>query len=114
MNPRTNGIIMLLDYEHELAMILKSQPLLKRLELRIGKWDMDMWLSPTGLSHLHSPVVNEEEARMLIPRRPITSLTLLGVDKVLDDDAWKDLATSSTLITSLTFDVIEEGLVPPF
>ncbi|KAG8871487.1 hypothetical protein FRB97_008650 [Tulasnella sp. 331] len=100
-------------YELELAMILKSQPLLERLELRSGKWDMEEWLTPKDLTHLHTLVAGEADARRLIPGRPITSLTLHYVTRVLDNNAWQGLAASSEPITSLTFSVSRKEFIPP-
>ncbi|KAG8869094.1 hypothetical protein FRB98_002862, partial [Tulasnella sp. 332] len=100
--------------ERELAMILKSQPLLQHLELRSGKWDMGEWLSPVDLSHLHSLAAREEDARRLIPGRPITSLTLFDIDKVLDESSWQELAASSTSTYDLTFCVTRKDLITPF
>ncbi|KAG8875098.1 hypothetical protein FRB98_008074, partial [Tulasnella sp. 332] len=98
----------------KLATILRNQPLLEHLELRSRKWDMDGWLSATDLPHLRSLVAREDEARWLIPGRPITSLTFLEVDKVPEDNAWKELTASSTPITSLTACFIRKDSISPF
>ncbi|KAG9000882.1 hypothetical protein FRB94_005105 [Tulasnella sp. JGI-2019a] len=101
-------------YNRELSLILRHQPLLERLELRSGDWDLGQWILPTDvprLAHLMSPPA---EARVLVSRRPIKSLVLRNVYALPDQVFWGALAASTGPIHTLKVDILHHVVLLSF
>ncbi|KAG9032560.1 hypothetical protein FRB95_001225 [Tulasnella sp. JGI-2019a] len=88
-------------YSRELSLIIRHQPLLERLELRSGDWDLGPWILPTDVPRLTHLTSLPEEAIILVPRRPIKSLILRDMVELPDQVFWGALAASASPIHTL-------------
>ncbi|KAG9031621.1 hypothetical protein FRB95_002488 [Tulasnella sp. JGI-2019a] len=103
-----------LHYNRELSLILRHQPLLERLELRSGDWDLGSWILPTDiprLTHLMSPPA---EAIVLVPRRPVKFLVLREMLALPDQMFWGALAASASPIHTLKVGILQHEVLLSF
>ncbi|KAG8884102.1 hypothetical protein FRB98_002627 [Tulasnella sp. 332] len=98
-------------HEPNIVPILRLQPILERLDLRLGKWDMES-IGPCDIPDLATLSAGTDEARFIVPGRPITSLTL-SVKRLEEEEVWKDISASTRRLTSLTLDVLRCGMLLP-
>ncbi|KAG8999099.1 hypothetical protein FRB94_006435 [Tulasnella sp. JGI-2019a] len=99
------------NYVIQLSLILRYQPFLERLELRSGEWDLERWIFPTDLPRLTHLMSGPEEAKVLVPGRPITSLALRKLSVVPRMDVWVALTTSTSPIHALKVDVLQHDVL---
>ncbi|KAG8994076.1 hypothetical protein FRB94_010176 [Tulasnella sp. JGI-2019a] len=102
------------DCDFQLSLILRHQPLLERLELRSGNWDLERWILPTDVPHLTHLMSRPEEAKALVPGRPITSLVLGNILAMPDQDFWEALTMSTSRIDILKVEILECEVLLPF
>ncbi|KAG9000886.1 hypothetical protein FRB94_005109 [Tulasnella sp. JGI-2019a] len=92
------------EYSSQLSLILRSQPLLECLELRSGAWDLGRWIFRSGVPRLTRLVARLDEAKVLVPGRPITSLSIKHMSGPPSLDVWEALAASTAKVTALALD----------
>ncbi|KAG9032556.1 hypothetical protein FRB95_001221 [Tulasnella sp. JGI-2019a] len=102
------------DCDFQLCMILRHQPLLERLELRSGDWDPGQWILPTDIPHLTHLMARPEEAKYLVPGRPVASLALRKMLTLPGEDIWEALTASTSPIHTLKVDIFDLQVVLPF
>lgn len=88
----------------QLVVMLRCQPRLKELELLSGPWDVTSLLK-SDIPELRTLEAGPEDARTIVPGRPIRSLKL-RLSKGLDEDTWKALGMSTVGVRDLTLDLI--------
>ncbi|KAG9026512.1 hypothetical protein FRB95_008738 [Tulasnella sp. JGI-2019a] len=92
------------NHSVQLALLLRSQPLLECLELRSSEWDLQDCMLQSDVPRLSHLVAGSREARFLVCGRPITSLFIRSITREPGPDGWKALAASSAPITFLALD----------
>ncbi|KAG9026515.1 hypothetical protein FRB95_008741 [Tulasnella sp. JGI-2019a] len=100
--------------ECQLSLILRHQPLLERLELRSGNWDLEQWILPTDVPHLTYLKSGLKEAKVLVPGRPITFLAFRKMSAMPDVDVWQALTASTEPIRTLKVDIPEVNFFSSF
>ncbi|KAG9026506.1 hypothetical protein FRB95_008732 [Tulasnella sp. JGI-2019a] len=88
------------DYSRHLCLILRGHPLLERLELLPGLWDLGPWILQSHIPRLSHLAANSDTARVMIRGRPNTSLYIPNLMDVRDADTWEALAASTAPINS--------------
>ncbi|KAG9026514.1 hypothetical protein FRB95_008740 [Tulasnella sp. JGI-2019a] len=102
------------ECNRQLCLILRHQPLLERLELRSGDWDLGQWILPTDIPHLTHLTSRPEEAKFLVPGRPIASLDFKKLSLMPRMDIWDALAASTSPIRTLKVDVFQHNVLLSF
>ncbi|KAG9032562.1 hypothetical protein FRB95_001227 [Tulasnella sp. JGI-2019a] len=95
------------DHKFQLRLILQHHPLLERLNLWSGHWDLGQWILPTDVPHLTHLTSRPREATVLVPGRPVTSLSLTHVLTMPNQDFWEALALSTGPIHTLKMDIYD-------
>ncbi|KAG9003905.1 hypothetical protein FRB94_002822 [Tulasnella sp. JGI-2019a] len=98
-----------ISFEPDIAPILRLQPLLEHLDLRLGQWNMET-LGPYDIPDLTTLSAGVDEARFIVPGRPITSLKL-SIRRMEEDEAWRNMSASTRRMSSLTLDVLRCGML---
>ncbi|KAG9000876.1 hypothetical protein FRB94_005099 [Tulasnella sp. JGI-2019a] len=98
--PDTHG-----NYSLQLCLVLRSHPLLDRLELGPGLWDLEPWIQPSDVPRLSHLTADSDAVRVMVRGRPITTLYIPNLMDVRDVAA---LIDSVVPITTLTFDILPE------
>ncbi|KAG9026508.1 hypothetical protein FRB95_008734 [Tulasnella sp. JGI-2019a] len=98
------------DHSRQLSLIIRSHPLLERLELRSGNWDLGSWIVQSDVPNLSYLMARPGDARVLIRGRPITSL-FINRALTADLDAWEAPAISAVSNICVTLHYLENGVV---
>lgn len=69
-------------------------------------------IGPFDIPDLTTLSAGADEARFIVPGRPIIALAL-SVKRIEEDEVWKDLSASTRSLTSLTLDVLRCGMLLP-
>ncbi|KAG9000875.1 hypothetical protein FRB94_005098 [Tulasnella sp. JGI-2019a] len=101
------------NYSLQLCLVLRSHPLLERLELGPGRWDLEPWILQSDIPRLSHLTADSNAARVIVPGRPITTLYIPNLMGVRDVDTWEALAASVMPITTLAFDFLWERKASP-
>ncbi|KAG8993565.1 hypothetical protein FRB93_001944 [Tulasnella sp. JGI-2019a] len=91
----------------QLCLILRHLPLLERLELWTSFWEIEQRILPTDIPRLTHLIARPREAKVIVPGRPITSLSIKYILMVPGRDFMEALSMSTGSIHTLKVETMD-------